>query len=156
MTISGTTLAGETVTESQPDQEPSAGRRPHTDPMTRRQNEPNFEVLVVDDGDVAVITVAGELDSFTACELRAGISEVLGRPATLIDIRSVPFVDSAGLGALMGGIRRLREAGGNVVLCCTHAGVLRLLLVTGLDRIVAITESPAEARRVIADASVAV
>jgi anti-sigma B factor antagonist len=124
--------------------------------MTTRQNETNFDVLVADDGDEAVISVAGELDSFTACELRAGITGVLGRKAVVIDIRDVPFVDSAGLGALMGGIRRLREAGGEVALCCTHAGVLRLLLVTGLDRIVAITGSPAEARRAIAEASVAV
>lgn len=124
--------------------------------MTRRQNEAKFTVLVVDDGDEAVISVAGELDSYTACELRGGITEVLGRPATIIDIGGVPFVDSAGLGALMGGIRRLREAGGEVAICCTHPGVLRLLLMTGLDRIVAITESPAEARRVIADASVSV
>lgn len=124
--------------------------------MTTRQNESNFSVLVVDDGDEALITVAGELDSFTASELRVGITGVLGRRATVIDIRDVPFVDSAGLGALMGGIRRLREAGGDVALCCTHPGVLRLLLVTGLDRVVGITESPVEARRVIADASVPV
>ena len=126
--------------------------------MTTRQNENNFSLLVVDgdcDGET-VISAAGELDSFTACELRAGITDVLGRRATIIDIRDVPFVDSAGLGALMGGIRRLREAGGDVALCCNHPGVLRLLLVTGLDRIVAITASPAEARRVLADASVSV
>ena len=113
-------------------------------------------MLIDDGGEPAVTRVAGELDSFTASELRAGITDVLGRQATVIDIRDVPFVDSAGLGALMGGIRRLREAGGNVALCCTHPGVLRLLLVTGLDRIVAVTESPAEARSVMADASVPV
>ena len=124
--------------------------------MTTRRNETNFILRIVDDGDEAVISVAGELDSFTASELRAGVTEVLGRQATIVDIRDVPFVDSAGLGALMGGIRRLREAGGEVALCCTHRGVLRLLLVTGLDRIVAITDSPEEARRAIADASVPV
>lgn len=124
--------------------------------MTTRQNETVISLLVVDDADEAVISVVGELDSFTACELRAGITAVVGRQATIIDIRDVPFVDSAGLGALLGGIRRLREAGGNVVLCCTHPGVLRLLTVTGLDRIVAITKSPAEARQVIAAASVPV
>ena len=124
--------------------------------MASRQNATNFSLLVLDDGDEAVIGMAGELDSFTASDLRVGISDVLGRQATIIDIREVPFVDSAGLGALMGGIRRLREAGGDVALCCTHAGVLRLLQMTGLDRIVAITESPAEARRAMADASVPV
>lgn len=104
------------------------------------------------EADPAVIQVAGELDSFSACELRAGIADVLGRPGTILDIRDVPFVDSAGLGALVGGIRRLREAGASVALCCTRSSVLRLLRMTGLDRIVPIAESPTDARRMIADA----
>jgi anti-sigma B factor antagonist len=146
--------AAATVTEPRPDQDPFAGFRPHTDPMTTRPNESTFSLLVVDQGDAAVISVAGELDCFTACELRAGITDVVGRPATIIDIRNVPFVDSSGLGALMGGIRRLREAGGNVALCCGHSGVFRLLQMTGLDRIVAITDSPAEARILLEEASI--
>lgn len=120
--------------------------------MTTRQNETAFSVLIDDDADPAVIRVAGELDSFSACELRAGIADVLGHPGTILDIRDVPFVDSAGLGAVVGGIRRLREAGASVALCCTRSSVLRLLRMTGLDRIVPIAESPAEARRMIADA----
>lgn len=119
--------------------------------MTTRQNEIGFSVLIDEDNDLAEIRVAGELDSFSACELRARIAEVLGRQGAIVDIREVPFVDSAGLGALVGGIRRLREAGACVVLCCTRSSVLRLLRMTGLDRIVAIAESPAEARRVIRD-----
>lgn len=122
--------------------------------MTTRQNETGFSVAIDDDDEVAVIRLAGELDSFTAPELRAGIAGVLARPGTIVDIREVPFVDSAGLGALVGGIRRLREAGAGVALCCTRSSVLHLLRMTGLDRIVAITESPAEARGVIRDAAV--
>ena len=120
--------------------------------MTTRQSEIAFSVVIDDDADPAVIQVAGELDSFSACDLRAGIAGVLGRPAAILDIRDVPFVDSAGLGAIVGGIRRLREAGASVALCCTRSSVLRLLGTTGLDRIVPIADSPAEARRIIADA----
>ncbi len=122
---------------------------PHTGTMTTRQNDTRFSVVVDDIADPAVIRVAGELDSFSACELRKGIADVLGREGTIIDIRDVPFFDSAGLGAIVGGIRRLREAGASVALCCTRSSVLRLLLMTGLDLIVAITDSPAEARGVI-------
>jgi anti-sigma B factor antagonist len=99
-----------------------------------------------------VIQVAGELDSFSACELRAGIADGLGRPGVILDIQDVPFVDSAGLGAIVGGVRRLREAGASVALCCTRSSVLRLLGTTGLDRIVPIADSRAAARRIIADA----
>ena len=120
--------------------------------MTTRQNEIAFSVVIDNDADPAVIEVAGELDSFSACELRSGIAAVLGRPGAILDIREVPFVDSAGLGAIVGGIRRLREAGASVALCCTRSSVLRLLGMTGLDRIVPIADSPAEARRIIAEA----
>lgn len=123
--------------------------------MASRQNEIAFGLLVDnDDNDdnVVVLRVAGELDSFTASELRAGITQLLGSEGTILDIRDVPFVDSAGLGALVGGIRRLREAGGSVAVCCTRSSVLRLLQMTGVDRLVAITESPTEARRVIGEA----
>lgn len=119
--------------------------------MATRQNETAFRVLIDDDDDAAVLRVAGELDSYSASELRAGIADVLGRPGTILDIRDVPFVDSAGLGAIVGGIRRLREAGASVALCCTRSSVLRLLRMSGLDRIVPIADSPAEARRMIAD-----
>jgi anti-sigma B factor antagonist len=120
--------------------------------MTALPNETGFSVIIHRDSDPTVIGVMGDLDSFTACELRAGIAEVLDSQGTILDIREVPFVDSAGLGALVGGIRRLREAGGSVALCCTRSSVLRLLRMTGVERIVDITKSPAEARRVIANA----
>jgi len=145
-------LGPATVIESRPDREVSVLRAPHTGLMTTRQNEIAFSVVIDNDADPAVIEVAGELDSFSACELRSGIAAVLGRPGAILDIREVPFVDSAGLGAIVGGIRRLREAGASVALCCTRSSVLRLLGMTGLDRIVPIADSPAEARRIIAEA----
>jgi anti-sigma B factor antagonist len=119
--------------------------------MTTGQSETACRVLIDDDAGTSVIRVDGELDSLSAGALREGVARVVGREATILDIRQVPFVDSAGLGALVGGIRRLREAGGSVALCCTRSSVLRLLRVTGLDRVVAVTESPLEARRAIAD-----
>lgn len=103
-----------------------------------------------DDRDPSVIRVEGDLDSFMAAGLREGFGRVIGRAGTIVDIREVPFVDSSGLGALLGGIRRVREAGGTVALCCTRPSVLRLLAITGVDRAVAVTESPDEAGTVIA------
>jgi len=53
----------------------------------------------------------------------------------------VPFIDSAGLGALIGGIRRIRENEGRVVVYCNGATLLRLLHTTGFDRIVPVEET---------------
>jgi hypothetical protein len=57
----------------------------------------------------------------------------------------VVFIDSAGLGALIGGIRRAREWGGDVVLACSRPSLNRLLLMTGIDRIVTITDTVEQA-----------
>jgi anti-sigma B factor antagonist len=109
-----------------------------------------FTVSVESGPDPRIIRVVGELDSHTAGQLRDGIATTVGRPAVIIDIREVPFVDSAGLGALVGGIRRLHESGAVVVLCCDTSSVRRLFEVTGFDRMVAITGTLAEAEEVIA------
>ena len=58
------------------------------------------------------------------------------RQRLLIDLSAVPFMDSAGLGALIGGIRRAREAGGDVAVACSRPTLTRLLHTTGFDRIV--------------------
>ena len=118
--------------------------------MATTEYKLGFNVTVKDDLDPCVIRVEGDLDSFTAAELREGFGRVRGHQGTVVDIREVPFVDSSGLGALVGGIRRIREAGGAVTVCCTRPSVLRLLAITGVDRAVTVTANPAEARAVIA------
>lgn len=109
-------------------------------------------MITVESGNgPTILRVEGELDSFTAAQLRDGFANVVGGGDTLIDISGVPFMDSAGLGALIGGIRRLREAGSIVAVCCNRSSVSRLLQMTGLDRIVTISDSYGEAMQVLAN-----
>ena len=83
----------------------------------------------------------GELDAFTVSQFRQALAELASTPRLIIDMSSVPFVDSAGLGALIGGIRRAREAGGDVAVACSRPTLTRLLHTTGFDRIVPVTET---------------
>ena len=78
-------------------------------------------------------------------QFRESLGELASEPKLLIDMSEVPFVDSAGLGALIGGIRRAREAGGDVAVCCNRPTLVRLLHTTGFDRIVTVTDTVAEA-----------
>jgi anti-sigma B factor antagonist len=87
----------------------------------------------------------GELDAFTVSQFRQALAELASTPRLLIDMSGVPFVDSAGLGALIGGIRRARELGGDVAVSCTRPTLVRLLRTTGFDRIVTVAESVDEA-----------
>lgn len=87
----------------------------------------------------------GELDAFTVSQFRQALAELASSPRLVIDMSGVPFVDSAGLGALIGGIRRAREQGGDVVVACNRPSLVRTLRTTGFDRIVTMTDTVEEA-----------
>jgi len=104
--------------------------------------------IQLDEGDdYTVCRPVGELDAYTVGQFREALGELASKPKLLIDMSQVPFVDSAGLGALIGGIRRAREVGGDVAVCCNRPTLVRLLHTTGFDRIVTVTETMEEAAR---------
>ncbi len=104
--------------------------------------------IQLDEGDdYTVCRPVGELDAYTVGQFREALGELASKPKLLIDMSQVPFVDSAGLGALIGGIRRAREVGGDVAVCCNRPTLVRLLHTTGFDRIVTVTETVEEAAR---------
>jgi anti-sigma B factor antagonist len=104
-----------------------------------------LEITVEDNGDYILCRPVGELDAYTVGQFREALGNLSANPRVLIDLSEVPFMDSAGLGALIGGIRRAREADGDVAVACSKATLTRLLHTTGFDRIVPVTESVEEA-----------
>lgn len=98
-------------------------------------------------GDCAVLQVAGEVDAYTAPMLREQIRELAAKGAVhlIADLGQVSFLDSTGLGALVGGLKRLREAGGSLTLVIIAPRILRLFQLTGLTKVLAIQPSVAEA-----------
>jgi anti-sigma B factor antagonist len=98
-------------------------------------------------GDCAVLRVAGEVDAYTAPMLREQIRDLAAKGAVhlIADLSRVDFLDSTGLGTLVGGLKRLREAGGTLTLVITAPRILRLFQITGLTKVLAIYPSVAEA-----------
>lgn len=94
-----------------------------------------------DIGEYTLCRPVGELDSYTVAQFREALVEASAADRLLIDLSEVPFMDSAGLGALIGCIRRTREANGEVAVACSRATLTRLLHTTGFDRIVPVTET---------------
>lgn len=92
----------------------------------------------------------GELDAYTVNDFREALGGVTSANRVLIDLSNVPFMDSAGLGALIGGIRRTRESGGEVAVACGRPTLTRLLHTTGFDRIVPVEETVESAAAVLA------
>ena len=106
-----------------------------------------LKIQVTEEDGYTICRPVGELDAYTVGQFREALAELSARPKLLIDMSDVPFVDSAGLGALIGGIRRAREVGGDVAVCCNRPTLVRLLHTTGFDRIVTVTDTLQEAAR---------
>jgi anti-sigma B factor antagonist len=109
-----------------------------------------IDIQVEESADHTVCRPVGELDAYTVGQFRESLADLASVPRLLIDLSAVPFMDSAGLGALIGGIRRAREAGGDVAVACSRPTLTRLLHTTGFDRIVPVTETVEEAALALA------
>ena len=86
---------------------------------------------------VPVMTVTGEIDVYTAPQLRQKIIEVLldRKFRIVLDLEGVDFIDSTGLGVLVGALKRARAHDGSVSLVCTKMNILRVFEITGLTKV---------------------
>ena len=97
--------------------------------------------------DCAVLRVAGEVDVYTAPQLRDRVIHLLadGVRHIVADLREVDFLDSSGLGALVGSLRRLRAQDGSLRLVAGAEKILRVFRLTGLVHAFALSVSFPEA-----------
>ncbi|GAA1362369.1 MULTISPECIES: STAS domain-containing protein [Catellatospora] len=84
-----------------------------------------------------VLEVGGEVDVYTAPKLRERITELLdgGVTAVVVDLARVDFMDSTGLGVLVGGLRRARAAGATFGVVCSRESLLKIFRITALDQV---------------------
>jgi anti-sigma B factor antagonist len=94
-------------------------------------------------GDWTVVDVKGEVDLYTAPRLKTLLTDITagGRSNVAVDFAGVEFMDSTGLGVLISGLKRCREAGGTLALVAPTEPVRKVLTITGLDQVFNIRDS---------------
>jgi anti-sigma B factor antagonist len=90
-----------------------------------------------------VVSVAGEIDVYTAPRLREEITELVagGTYNLVIDMSEVEFLDSTGLGVLVGGLKKVRAHDGSLQLVCNQDRLLKIFRITGLAKVFVIHET---------------
>jgi anti-sigma B factor antagonist len=109
--------------------------------------EPLHLESVTAGADCAVLRVGGEVDVYSAPQLRECIIGLRGDGIRHIiaDLREVGFLDSTGLGALVGGLKRLRERDGSLKLVTDPGRIPHLFSLTRLDRVFQLSQSVPQA-----------
>jgi anti-sigma B factor antagonist len=89
------------------------------------------------EGARTVISVVGEIDVYTAPTLRERLNELVaaGRYDLVVDMQGVEFLDSTGLGVLVGGLKRVRSHEGSLCLVCDQEKILKVFRITGLTKV---------------------
>ena len=94
-----------------------------------------------------VISLAGEVDLYTAPEFKQQLLDVIGKGAkdVVVDFSNTTFIDSTTLGVLVGGVKRLRQNEGQLSLVCSDRNITKIFKITGLDRVFTIHATREEA-----------
>jgi anti-sigma B factor antagonist len=97
--------------------------------------------------DVYVIALTGEIDLYTAPEFKQQLLDVVGQGArcVVVDLTETTFIDSTTLGVLVGGVKRLRETGGQLSIVSSDRNITKIFEITGLNRVFPLHATRAEA-----------
>lgn len=95
----------------------------------------------------AVARLSGDLDLTTAPRLRERVVQIVtgGQPRVVLDLQEVDFVDSTGLGVIVGLLKRTRSQGGDLRLVSTRTSFRKVLELTALDRALPLARTVEEA-----------
>ncbi|MDQ3720383.1 MAG: STAS domain-containing protein, partial [Actinomycetota bacterium] len=82
-------------------------------------------------------------DLYTAPEFKERLVQLIedGKTQIVVDLSAATFIDSTTLGVLVGGVKRLRPAGGTLALVCSDQNITKIFEITGLDRVFGIHET---------------
>jgi anti-sigma B factor antagonist len=94
------------------------------------------------DADTVTVALHGEVDVLNVEEVRRSLAEAVeGRPGSIVvDMSELSFIDSTGLGALVFGFQRARDAGIGFRLARPSSGVRQILVLSGLLEVVELVE----------------
>lgn len=103
----------------------------------------DVSVHTVVHGDQVVVQVAGEIDVYTAASLREKLADLIDADHTdvIVDLTGVTFMDSTGLGVLVGALKKVRGYGGRLQLVIDQEKVIKVFRITALTQVFTIHET---------------
>ena len=107
--------------------------------MARRDKKPGFDSELC--GSTLKIKLRGEIDHHSAVAVRTSIDDIIRKKSPMelvIDMSAVNFMDSSGLGLIMGRYALMKQMGGNTVVADPNARIEKIMRLAGLERIVSI------------------
>lgn len=94
-----------------------------------------------------VVEVQGEIDVYTSPRVKEVINDLIekGHYNLIVNLEGVRYIDSTGLGVLIGALKKVKEHEGTICLICTNPQIKKIFNITGLVKIFSICKNEDEA-----------
>lgn len=101
---------------------------------------------------IPVIQLSGEVDAYTCSMFRDAMIEIIeqGNPNVVVSMAEVEYIDSSGLGTLVGGLKRASEHSGRIAVVAGAGQIRKVFEITGLEKVFPIFEDELDAARALA------
>jgi anti-sigma B factor antagonist len=111
--------------------------------------EADLDLKIYRAGNVPVVDLAGDLDTYTCSRLREAILDLIenGESRIVIGMSKVNYIDSSGLGTLVGGLRRVGELNGGLAISGASEQIKKVFSITGLNKVFRLFDDDASAAR---------
>jgi anti-sigma B factor antagonist len=99
--------------------------------------EVKLEASVMEMGAMPILQLTGEIDLSTSDEFKQVVYKMIesGKKNIVVDLTGVKFMDSTGLGVLVGALKKARMQSGSIRLICSNETILKTFTLTGLDKV---------------------
>ena len=105
---------------------------------------------IVEEGDIAVVTLKGDLDLEHSNRMRQNLLDILGKArAVIVDLAGVTMIDSSGIASLLEGFQEARKKGKDFVLAAPGDPVVRVLKLARLDTVFQIADDVTAAKKAV-------
>ncbi len=109
-----------------------------------------MELSIVEEGDIAVVTLKGDLDLEHSNRMRQNLLDILGKArAVIVDLAGVTMIDSSGLASLLEGFQEARKKGKDFFLAAPGDPVIRVLKLARLDTVFQIADDVTAAKKAV-------
>ena len=111
-----------------------------------------LDLEVHQEGPLRIVTARGEIDLATVSTFRDTLNDLIldGSVDLVVDLDGVTFLDSSGLGVLIGARRRIHAFKGSFAIVCTDGAPMQVFRITGLDKVFTFYSTQAEALQLAA------
>lgn len=105
----------------------------------------DLDINITGEDRTRVVHLEGSCDLATATSLKQTLASLLPPEVkeVILDVSKLDFIDSTGLGVVLGAMRRLREGGGSLKIAGAVGIVRRVLAITDLDKVIPLVDGAA-------------